>query len=71
MPWKKNNWKNNIDDIKIVCKRCNQEMIMESTLDLVQGLYGCPGCGEHVTVAVYDFIPYELRRSDIENKIKV
>ena len=45
-------WKLNIDQIKIICKDCDREMILESTRNGVQGLYVCGWCGDHLNIII-------------------
>lgn len=45
-------WKTSIDDIKIICKNDGKEMILESSMGGVSGLYCCPACNEHVNIKV-------------------
>lgn len=45
------NWISNLSDIKIICKTCNREMILESSYNDVSGIYGCM-CGMHVLLEV-------------------
>jgi len=42
-----------LDEVKILCKSCNLVMIVESTrtnTDVMQGLYVCRKCGEHINL---------------------
>ena len=45
-------WKQSITDIKVVCKRCDQEMIIESSYNDTNGILVCPKCGEHINLRV-------------------
>jgi len=45
-------WKNNIDDIKIVCKKCDQVMVMESNYNATNGILVCNKCKEHINLKV-------------------
>lgn len=45
-------WKNNIDDISIICKKCNKSMITESTLNNTNIISVCPKCNEHINLEV-------------------
>jgi len=49
---KRMNWKK-LDEIKIICKRCNKEMILESTLNDTNGIYICNKCLEHVNLGSF------------------
>lgn len=60
------NWKKSIDDIKIICKACNREMILESTRNDIQGLFVCTWCGGHVNIIVDGG---EERRDEIEDYV--
>lgn len=42
-------WKN-LEDIKIICKKCNKVMILESTLNDTNGIYVCSNCNEHINL---------------------
>jgi len=46
-------WKKNVDDIKIICKKCNNEMVLESSLNLVNGIYICGKCNEHLNIGIF------------------
>ena len=41
-------WKQNIDDIKVLCKKCDEFMIVESSYNDTNGILFCPVCNEHV-----------------------
>ena len=45
-------WKDSIDDIKVICKKCNSHMILESSLNSKNGNFVCPCCKDHVNVEV-------------------
>lgn len=45
-------WKRSIDDIKIVCKKDGEEMILTSSMGGTSGLFFCPVCEEHINVRV-------------------
>jgi len=42
-------WKD-IEDVKILCKNCNQFMTLESTLNNSNGIFVCPECNEHINL---------------------
>jgi len=42
-------WKS-LEDIKIICKNCNQLMVLESTLNNDNGIFVCPDCNEHINL---------------------
>lgn len=44
-------WKKNIDQIKVICINCNQDMILESSKGLKDGILICPGCKEHICIS--------------------
>ena len=46
-------WKKSIDDIKVICKVCNVEMVLESQRNGIQGLFTCPVCVDQANVKVY------------------
>ena len=43
-------WKT-IDDINIVCKKCDQAMVLESMLNNSNGIYVCNKCREHINLS--------------------
>ena len=45
-------WKEDIDDIKIVCKKDGAEMILQSNWSGHSGIYSCPKCHEYVNIKV-------------------
>lgn len=42
----------NIEDVKIICRKCDQEMYIESSLNLNGGLFTCPICKEPINIKV-------------------
>ena len=42
-------WKD-IEDITIICKNCNQLMVLESLLNNSNGIFVCPECNEHINL---------------------
>jgi len=45
-------WKQSIDDIKIICKKDGEEMVLESNWNGLSGIFVCPRCGEHLNLRV-------------------
>jgi len=45
-------WKTSINDIKIICKRCDQDMVIESSYNDTNGILVCPICSEHINLKV-------------------
>lgn len=43
-------WKQSIDDIKVICKNDNTQMILESSLNRTNGIFICPKCKEHINL---------------------
>ena len=37
-----------IDGIKVICRNCNQDMILESNMDNYESIFVCQGCKEHI-----------------------
>jgi len=46
-------YKTGVDEIKIICKKCNLEMVQESCRNGIQGIYVCPCCIEQVHIKMY------------------
>ena len=45
-------WYRSIDDIRIVCKRCNREMVLDSSRNDKMGLFSCPWCESYINMEV-------------------
>jgi len=45
-------WKEGIDDIKIICKNCGEEMILESNFNNYSGIFSCRKCKEYINIKV-------------------
>ena len=45
-------WKTNIDSIRIICKKCNGEMVLESNWNNWSGIYVCTRCEEQINLRV-------------------
>lgn len=47
-------WFGNLDDLKILCKSCNKQLVLESMFNGHRGIYSCPKCDNHAMIDLFD-----------------
>ena len=58
MSWKK------ISDVRIVCKRCNNEMVFETSRNMNSMVFGCNNCKEQVLLKTDSVVGDEKSQKD-------